>query len=120
MLTFVVLAASGGTTGLGKAPSFDIWNLVQFGILGVVLACVIAQRGLVPEWALRQERDRSERSERELRAENERLRGQVDRLQEMVETRMIPALTLTTEVVAKYTEEQTKSRLEADLRDGRR
>lgn len=114
-MTLAVLAA--GTSGaISTAPPFDIWNLIQFGLLGLGFVCLVSGKFIVTERELRKAEERAAKAE----AEGERLRGQVDRLQVMVEDRMIPALTLSTEVVARSTEELTKSRLAADVRDGRR
>ncbi len=121
MLTLVVLATSGAAQVPDLTPpaGFDIWNLIQFGFVGFILVCFMVRRFVVPEWTLRSAEERHAKELAGKDAEIAALKSQVERLQGMAEQQMIPALTRATEIVARYTEEQQRERLRADLRDGR-
>jgi uncharacterized protein YlxW (UPF0749 family) len=110
------------TQASATSTSFNVWDLVQFGLLGIGFACLVTGKGIVTERELRKAEERHAAREADLKEENTRLRDQVDRLQGITEQQMIPALTRATEIVAKYTEEQQRERLLAEareLRDGR-
>ena len=55
--------------------------LAQYGLVGLILALVVAGRWIVPKWALDRETARADRAEAE-----------ADRLRKVVEDRVIPAL----------------------------
>jgi F0F1-type ATP synthase membrane subunit b/b' len=98
---------------------FDIWNLIQFGFVGFILVCFMIRKFVVPEWTLRDAERRHDKESASKDAEIASLKDQVERLQSMTEQQMIPALTRTAEIVARYTEEQQRERLRAEARDGR-
>lgn len=121
------LASSVTGKGSSLTPPTDPWSLIQYGILGVIVTCLVTRKGIVPEWVLKQSEDRharelsamDERHTRELKAsqdENAGLRDQVGRLQAVTMEQMIPALTRATEVAAKYNENQAHQRWSAGER----
>lgn len=116
MVPTALVAAAGGAT---KAPPFDIWNLIQFGLLGVAFVCLVTGKFIVTEREMTKAEARHGQREAELKADNDRLRGQVEKLQALTEEQTIPSLTRATEIVARYTEELQRERLRRDARDGR-
>lgn len=121
MLEFLLVASEAASQGPDLTPKlgFDVWNLVQFGFVGFVLVCFMIRKFLVPEWTLRQAEERHAQEMAGKDAEIASLKSQVERLQGMTEQQMIPALTRSTEIVARYTEEQQRDRLLREARDGR-
>jgi hypothetical protein len=95
---------------LTAAPPFDLWNLIQFGLLGVGFVCLAAGKWIVPEWVLRRAEERHAKELAEVRAERDGYKGQVERLQVVTIEQMIPALTRATEVAATYNEELARQR----------
>lgn len=75
--------------------------LSSVGLVGVFLGFVAARKWFVPEWTLRKSEEENER----LRAENEKLSGQVTDLQNTMASQLVPALTKSVEAQARYTEE---------------
>lgn len=93
-----------------KAPPFDLWNLLQFGFIGLGLICLAIRKWIVPEWVLKREEERHVKEMAEVRAERDSYKAQVERLQSVTVEQMIPALTRATEVAAKYNEELAHQR----------
>lgn len=94
-----------------EIPSIDITQLLQFGFVGVVLACIIVRRWLVPEWTLKQSELRAETEKRDLTERLAESQAQLRNLQATFEEQMIPALTRSTDL---------SLRLEAQLDEARR
>lgn len=92
------------------AETIDVTQLLQYGLLGLVVLCILFRKYLVPEWTLKavEERAASERSdlERRLAASEE----QLNKLQDVFQEQMIPALTRATEINARYNEELQRAR----------
>jgi hypothetical protein len=103
------LRAVGDLTS-GPAGGFDLWNLIQFGLLGVGFACLAVRKFIVPEWVLRNAEERHARELAEERAKNALLQGQVEKLQTVYQESLIPALVRATEVAATYNEELARKR----------
>jgi hypothetical protein len=92
-------APTGTTPPSASAPAFNILDVLQFGLLGLIFLCVVLKRFVVPEWTLRD-------TEKRLDATRE----QLEALQQTFEQQMIPALTRATEVNARYTDELQRAR----------
>jgi hypothetical protein len=95
--------AAGALTTAPK--SLDVVSLLQFGFVGFVLVCILARKFLVPEWVYREAQERNAKDLADERERNEKLTGQLERLQNVFQDQMIPALTRSTEVNATYNEE---------------
>lgn len=102
--------AAGSAGSSGGASSVDITQVLQFGLLGLIFVCVLFRKYLVPEWTLRQAEDRSKAEKDDLTARLIETREQLDKLQDVFQDQMIPALTRATEINARYTEELQKAR----------
>ena len=91
------------------ASGVDVTQFLQFGLLGLVFACVILRRFLVPEWTLKQ---LEETSAKELKAKDEQiqalkvdkaeLKDSLDQLQALTRTEIIPALVRANQLSAEY------------------
>lgn len=118
--TAVTTAPSSSSTGGGVAAMpFDITQVLQFGILGLIFLCIVFRKFLVPEWTLKQAEDRANKEKEELAERLNETREQLDRLQDVFQTQMIPALTRATEINARYNEELQRARFrrQGDQRD---
>ena len=88
----------------------DLTQLLQFGLLGLIFLCVILRKFLVPEWTLRQTEERMTAEKEDLAERLAETRQQLDRLQDVFQGQMIPALTRATEINARYNEELQRRR----------
>jgi len=95
---------------LSKAPPFDLWNLLQFGVIALGLICLAVRRWIVPEWVLKREEEQHAKEIAAVRAERDDYKAQVERLQAVMIEQMVPALARSTEVAAKYNEELAHQR----------
>jgi hypothetical protein len=95
---------------LTEPPPFDLWNLLQFGVIAFGLICLLIRKWIVPEWVLKREEERHVTELAAARAERDGYKAQVERLQTVTIEQMIPALTRSTEVAAKYNEELAHQR----------
>lgn len=104
--TSVVLAAGDPATAI------DITQFLQFGLLGLIFACVVAKKFLVPEWTLRQTQ---ENKDQELKLKDERiaalesdkdeLKESLASLQALTRDQIIPALVRSNQLSADYVSE---------------
>lgn len=115
-----MISSFAAAADLTASPPFDLWNLIQFGLLGVGFVCLAAGKWIVPEWALRHAEERHAKELAEVRGERDGYKGQVERLQAVTIEQMIPALTRATEVAATYNEELARQRYTGDRRTGDR
>lgn len=109
----VVLASdaqSGPTTPTSLDPAELVQYLLQYGPLGIVLICILFRKGLVPEWTLRQTEEAGRQREEDLANRLGETQEQLEKLQDVFQDQMIPALTRATEVNARYTEELQRAR----------
>lgn len=102
----LIQAAADGSA----AVPFDITQILQFGLLGLIFLCVLFRKFLVPEWVLKATEDRNDKEKSELQARLGETREQLDKLQAVFEDQMIPALTRATEINARYTDELQRAR----------
>ncbi len=107
------LLASGteqaASTGSASVP-FDITQILQFGLLGLIFLCLVFRKFIVPEWTLKNAEDRHVAEKEELTRRLTETKEQLDRLQDVFQDRMIPALTRATEINARYNEELQRAR----------
>ncbi len=102
--------AATATSGASAALPFDITQILQFGLLGLIFLCIVFQKFLVPEWVLRRADADHEKDRAELERRLAETKEQLDRLQDVFQDRMIPALTRATEINARYNEELQRAR----------
>lgn len=102
----VLLAATPAST----AVPFDITQILQFGLLGLIFLCLVFRKFIVPEWTLKAAEDRTEKEKADLQTRLAETREQLDKLQAVFEDQMIPALTRATEINARYTDELQRAR----------
>jgi hypothetical protein len=98
------------TATASTAVPFDITQILQFGLLGLIFLCVLFRKFLVPEWVLKQQEVAAEKERVDLEKRLTETREQLDKLQDVFQDQMIPALTKATEINARYTEEMQKAR----------
>lgn len=99
------------TTGTANAAlPFDITQVLQFGLLGLIFLCLVFRKFIVPEWTLHQAETRHEAEKAELTQRLNETRDQLNALQTVFQDQMIPQLTKATEINARYTEELQKAR----------
>jgi hypothetical protein len=108
-------AAVSVAQAAAKAPAqtavpFDITQILQFGLLGLIFLCLIFRKFIVPEWTLKQAEEQSKAEKDELTQRLTETREQLDKLQDVFQDQMIPALTRATEINARYTDELQKAR----------
>ncbi len=89
---------------------FDITQALQFGFVGVVLLCMVFRKYIIPEWTLKDQEARSQAEKAELSKRLDETREQLEKLQSVFQEQMIPALTRSTEINTKYTDELQKAR----------
>ncbi len=87
----------------GQLP-FDITQVLQFGLLGLIFLCLVFRKFIVPEWTLKQSEDRAEAEKADLERRLTETREQLDKLQDVFQDQMIPALPRATEINARYNE----------------
>lgn len=103
----VELVAAASSSG----PQFpDITQVLQFGLLGLIFLCLVFRKFIVPEWTLRQAEERLKAERDDLAQRLAETREQLDKLQDVFQDQMIPALTRATEINAKYTDEMQRQR----------
>ena len=120
-----VQAAQWLSQAVEPTAGIDITQFLQFGLLGLIFACVIAKKFLVPEWTLRQS---VEQSAKELALKDERiaaleadkaeLKVSLEQLQSLTRDQIIPALVRSNQLSADYVSElaQQKRREHDDER----
>ncbi len=104
----------------GPTGGFTLWNLIQFGVIGLVLICLAARKWIVPEWVLKASEERQTADLAAKDREIETLKAQVEKLQTVLQDQVIPALTRATEVAATYNEELARRRFTQSIRDSSR
>lgn len=107
-----LLAAAGETAATAKdaALPFDVTQVLQFGLLGLIFLCLVFRKFIVPEWTLKQTEERSAAEKAELARRLSETREQLDKLQDVFQDQMIPALTRATEINSRYNEELQRAR----------
>ena len=108
MLWAVYAAATDAAT-----VPFDITQLLQFGLLGLIFLCLVFRKFIVPEWTLKAAEARAAEDRADLHQRLEATQTQVRLLQETYEKQLIPALTRATEVNGRYADELQYARLSA-------
>lgn len=110
----VLLAATQSPAAVPAGSSgnfpFDIGQLLQYGLLGLIFLCLVFRKFIVPEWTLKNTEDRMNSEKDELAKRLTETREQLDKLQDVFQDQMIPALTRATEINARYTDELQKAR----------
>jgi hypothetical protein len=89
---------------------FDITQVLQFGLLGLIFLCLVFRKFIVPEWTLKAAEEHATAEKDELIRRLGETREQLDKLQDVFQDQMIPALTKATEINARYTDELQKAR----------
>lgn len=107
---FALIELASGTTQTVAGTSLDLTQILQFGLLGLIFVCILLRKYLVPEWVLKEFQENSRAREAEQTARLNETREQLDRLQDVFQDQMIPALTRATEINARYTEELQRAR----------
>jgi hypothetical protein len=104
----------------GAMSGVDITQLVQYGVLGLVLLLVILRKYLVPEWTLKaaEERAAAERADLERRLNESE--AQLARFRQIFEEQMIPALLIATDTNKRYVTEMEHARIAGRATDGER
>ncbi len=109
MLFEVIAAATNDGEGGVALPTIDIAQFLQFGLLGVIFVCVITKKFIVPEWVLKQLQDQYNAESRlkdeqiaSLKADKEELKQDLEQLQNIYRTDVIPALVRATQLNAEY------------------
>lgn len=105
----VLIAAAQKATEL----PFDITAVLQFGLLGLIFLCLVFRRYIVPEWVLKSTEDRANAEKEELTRRLNEAREQLQKMQDVFQDQMIPALTNATQVNAKYLDEMQRARYAA-------
>ncbi len=100
----------GAVTATPEAMPFDITQVLQFGLLGLIFLCLVFRKFIVPEWTLKAQEERSDAEKAEITKRLDETREQLDKLQSVFQDQMIPALTRATEINARYTDELQKAR----------
>ncbi len=103
------------TTQPSPAPSgspvpFDITQILQFGLLGLIFLCLVFRKFVVPEWTLKQAEEKAKADKEELTHRLAETREQLEKLQDVFQDQLIPALTRATEINARYNEELQRAR----------
>lgn len=111
----LVTAVAAGPGAANTASSVDITQIVQsqilqFGLLGIFFLCMVFRKFAVPEWTLKNAEERAAAEKEELLRRLAETREQLDKLQDVFQDQMIPALTRATEINARYTDELQKAR----------
>lgn len=101
--------AAAPDSGSAALP-FDITQVLQFGLLGLIFLCLVFRKFIVPEWTLKASEERSESEKEELARRLTETKDQLDKLQDVFQDQMIPALTRATEINARYNEELQRAR----------
>lgn len=111
-LALMVSAASDSGDALGGVPLGTLFNIAQFGLLGVFFVMLISKKFVVPKWTLD---DLKEAHDRELAVKDEIIAAQkadiielkrtVAELQSLTSEKMIPALVQANTLSAAYVAE---------------
>lgn len=104
---FLVAATADPATG---TLPFDVTQVLQFGLLGLIFLCLVFRKFIVPEWTLKSQEERSAIEKAELAARLNETREQLEKLQTVFQDQMIPALTQATAINSRYTDELQRAR----------
>lgn len=114
MLVSVVVAVMASAQGPSAPTSLDpaemLSSFLQYGPLGIVLICLLFRKYLVPEWTLKAAEERARLEKDDLAKRLSEAQEQLDRLQDVFQDQLIPALTRATEVNARYNDELQRAR----------
>jgi uncharacterized protein YpmS len=116
--------AAAGESAKSASGGLDIQGLLQsyatqFGVIVLILACLLIRKFVVPEWVFKRD---EEQHAKEISTRDERiaqLESQVQRLQDLIASEMMPALTKATEINAKFVEEMAHRRYASTPHDER-
>ncbi len=97
----------------GSLP-FDITQVLQFGLLGLIFLCLVFRKFIVPEWTLKAREEQAKAEKDDLQQRLNDARDQLDQLQTYFRDQLIPTLTRATEINARYTDELAKARYRQD------
>ncbi len=103
-------ALAAAVTQTPAALPFDVTQVLQFGLLGLIFLCLVFRKFIVPEWTLKSQEERSAAEKAELVQRLNETREQLERLQSVFQDQMIPALTQATAINSRYTDELQKAR----------
>jgi hypothetical protein len=109
LAALVAALTVGAQQGASSVP-FDIAQLLQYGLLGLIFLCILFRKFLVPEWTLKQAEERNQKEVDDLQARLTETRQQLEKLQDVFQDQMIPVLTRATEVNARYIDEMKRAR----------
>lgn len=99
------------------APTgIDITQFLQFGLLGLIFACVVMKKFIVPEWTLKQQEEGHNRELKvkdaqiaALEADKAELKESLTSLQALTRDQIIPALVRSNQLSADYVSELSDS-----------
>ncbi len=106
----ILAAVNQAATTAPTTLPFDITQVLQFGLLGLIFLCLVFRKFIVPEWTLKQTEDRLVSEKEDLTRRLAETRDQLNKLQDVFQDQMIPALTKATEINARYTDEMQQAR----------
>jgi hypothetical protein len=109
---FTSAAAAAG----GAVSSVDVTQLIQYGVLGLVLLLVIVRKYLVPEWTLKQAEELAARERADLERRLAESEAQLARFRQIFEEQMIPALLQATDTNKRYVSEMEHARFASGIR----
>lgn len=89
----------------------DVTQLIQYGVLGLVLLLVIIRKYLVPEWTLKAEEERAAAERADLERRLTESEAQLARFRQIFEEQMIPALLQATDTNKRYVTEMEHARI---------
>lgn len=93
------------------SASFDlVTELLRYGLLGLIFLCILFRKFLVPEWTLKTAEENARLEKEDLLRRLAEAQEQLDKLQDVFQDQMIPALTRATEINARYNEELQRAR----------
>jgi hypothetical protein len=103
--------ASAGASGVSNV---DVTQLIQYGVLGLVLLLVIIRKYLVPEWTLKSAEDRAAAERADLERRLAEAEAQLARFRQIFEEQMIPALLQATDTNKRYVTEMEHARIQSN------
>jgi cell division protein FtsB len=116
-MLFLAAASAAAGGGTSASSPFDITQVLQFGLLGLIFLAMLFRKFVVPEWTLKQAEEQAKAEKAELTARLTETREQLEKLQTVFQDQMIPSLTRATEINARYTDELQRARYLRDNRD---
>jgi hypothetical protein len=115
VLVAALMAATADDGGGVGMPTIDIAQFLQFGLLGVIFVCVVTKKFIVPEWILKQMQDQYDAEARlkdeqiaSLKTDKAELKEDLEQLQTIYRTDVIPALVRATQLNAEYMDHKAR------------